>query len=166
MPKIHDSGYKKLFSNKVIFRQLMETFVTEDWVKDLDFSSCETVDKSFVSDHYKETESDLIYRLKLRDKEVYIFILMEFQSTVDRFMALRLLNYITNFYMDYIGSEEKVNMLPAIFPILLYNGESKWTAPVKLGDLVEGNELLVPDKLNSALFWQNIFYHPSIVVSF
>ncbi len=37
MNKIHDKGYKKLFSNKVIFRQLLETFVDETWIKDLDF---------------------------------------------------------------------------------------------------------------------------------
>jgi len=76
MPTIHDSGYKKLFSNKVIFRQLIETFVKEDWVKDLDFDSCDTVDKSFISEHYKETESDIIYKLRLRDKEIYIFMLI------------------------------------------------------------------------------------------
>lgn len=102
MTTIHDSGYKKLFSNKVIFRQLIETFVNEDWVKDLDFESCEPVDKSFISDHYKETGSDIIYKLKLKEKEVYIFILIEFQSKVERFMALRVLNYITNFYTDYL----------------------------------------------------------------
>lgn len=86
-PKIHDSGYKKLFSNRTIFQQLIETFITEAWVKDLDFSKCETLDKSFITDHYKETESDLIYKLKLRRKTIYIYVLMEFQSKVDRFMV-------------------------------------------------------------------------------
>jgi predicted transposase YdaD len=79
-PKIHDAAYKKLFSNRTIFQQLIETFITEAWVKDLDFSTCETLDKSFITDHYKATESDLIYKLKLRRKTVYIYILLEFQS--------------------------------------------------------------------------------------
>ncbi len=69
--KIHDSGYKKLFSNRTIFRQLMERFVAQPWVAELDFSACETVDKSFISDHYKETESDLIYKVKLQDENIY-----------------------------------------------------------------------------------------------
>lgn len=34
---IHDSGYKRLFSNKTIFRQLIQTFVEEEWVPQLDF---------------------------------------------------------------------------------------------------------------------------------
>lgn len=56
---VHDSGYKRLFSNKTIFRQLIQTFVEEEWVPRLDFDRAERLDKSFVSEHYKETEYDL-----------------------------------------------------------------------------------------------------------
>ena len=72
---IHDSGYKKLFSNRTIFRQLIETFVDEPWVKALDFSQAETLDKSFIADHYKATESDLIYKVKVQEQEAYIYLI-------------------------------------------------------------------------------------------
>ena len=134
---IHDSGYKKLFSNRTIFRQLIETFVNQEWVHSLDFDKCEPLDKSFISEHYKETESDLIYKIQFHDREVYIYILIEFQSTVDPFMALRVLNYITNFYMDFLVNNRGVNKLPAVFPIVLYNGAAPWTAPVNLSALIE-----------------------------
>ena len=134
---IHDSGYKKLFSNRTIFRQLLETFVNQEWVHSLDFERCEPLDKSFISDHYKETESDLIYKIQFHDREVYIYILIEFQSTVDRFMALRVLNYMTNFYMDFLVNNSGVQKLPAVFPIVLYNGSARWTAPVNLSNLIE-----------------------------
>ncbi len=136
---IHDSGYKKLFSNQTIFRQLLETFVNQEWVDNLDFTSCEPLDKSFISEHYKETESDLIYKIQFHDREVYIYILIEFQSTVESFMALRVLNYITNFYMDFLVNNRDVKKLPAVFPIVLYNGEAPWTAPVNLSALIEQN---------------------------
>ena len=137
MVNIHDSGYKKLFSNRIIFRQLLETFVGQEWVHSLDFNTCEPLNKSFISEHYKETESDLIYKIQFHDREVYIYILIEFQSTVDPFMALRVLNYITNFYMDFLVSNRGINKLPAVFPIVLYNGEAPWTAPVNLSALIE-----------------------------
>lgn len=137
--KIHDSGYKRIFSNRTIFQQLMERFVPQPWVAELDFSSCETVDKSFISDHYKETESDLIYKVKVRDENIYIYILIEFQSTAPRFMVVRVLNYITSFYLDYIESHSKIKdlLLPVVFPIVLYNGENAWNAPLEIADLVE-----------------------------
>ncbi|NJR52841.1 MAG: Rpn family recombination-promoting nuclease/putative transposase [Leptolyngbyaceae cyanobacterium CSU_1_3] len=118
--KIHDSGYKRLFSNRTIFQQLMERFVPQPWVAELDFSSCETVDKSFVSDHYKETESDLIYKVKVRDENIYIYMLIEFQSTAPRFMVVRVLNYITSFYLDYIESQAKVKDLRLRWYFRLY----------------------------------------------
>ena len=52
-------------------------------------------------------------------------------------MALRVLNYITNFYMDYIANHKQIKKLPAVFPIVLYNGEDRWTAPINLSDLIE-----------------------------
>ena len=79
----------------------------------------------------------MIYKVQLLNHEVYIYILIEFQSTVDPFMALRVLNYITNFYMDYIANHKQVRKLPAVFPIVLYNGEDRWTAPINLSDLIE-----------------------------
>lgn len=139
---IHDSGYKRLFSNKTIFRQFIETCIHEDWVQDLDFAACKKLDKSFISENYQETESDIIYEVKFWGQKSYLIILIEFQSTVARFMALRVLNYITNFYMDYLESNSKIKTLPPIFPIVLYNGDRKWTAPVNLSELIKPNDLL------------------------
>ncbi len=142
MRHIPDRGYRKLFKNKTIFRQLLETFVREDWVKELDFDSCETLDKSFIADHYKETISDLVYKIKLRGREIFIIVLMEFKSEVERFTSVALANYVSNFYMDYAASHKRIKKLPPVFPLLLYSGPRKWTAPESLDGLIEGQEYL------------------------
>lgn len=149
---VHDSGYKKVFANRTFFRQLLETFVNEPWVADLDFSEAETLDKSFIADHYKATESDLIYKVKLRGEAVYIYLLLEFQSSVDRFMVVRVAYYTLAFYMDYIANSKKkdgqaeeppkLEKLPVVFPLVLYNGADKWTAPERLSDLIENKPAL------------------------
>jgi len=155
---VHDRGYKKLFSNHTFFQQLLEEFVKEDWVKELDFSTCQRIDKSFLSADYDQTTSDVIYKVKLRGQDVYVIIITEFQSTVDRFMVLRVLNYITNFYMDYVYSlrekkeAKKLFKLPAIFPIVLYNGEDLWTAPIDIADLIESKPDLGKYKLSFQYF--------------
>ena len=141
MPKLHDSGYKFLFSNRTIFRQLIETFVPEPWVKEADFDRAERIDKSFVSEEYRRTESDLIYRLPVGKSRVYLYILLEFQSRVDRFMALRVLGYLVDFYRDYLKGRRKISKLPPVFPIVLYNGEDKWTAATNIASLIERADL-------------------------
>lgn len=138
----HDSGYKKLFSNHEFIRQLLTGFVNEEWVNYIEFNTLERLDKSFVSDEFSERESDLIYKVKFKNKDIYIFILLEFQSTVDRFMALRMLRYITELYQDLLKNH-KLKTLPAVFPLMLYNGEKKWTAPEELNILIKSS---IPDK--------------------
>ncbi|MCI0692110.1 Rpn family recombination-promoting nuclease/putative transposase [candidate division KSB1 bacterium] len=152
MHQIHDKGYRRLFKNKGIFRQLLETFVAKDWVKELDFKTCETLDKSFVSEQYKETVSDIIHKIKLRRQNIFIVILTEFKSTVERFTSLDIARYVASFYKDYVESNKNVRMLPPVFPILLYNGNAKWTAPTKLSDLIEGSGYLGEYSLNFAYY--------------
>ncbi|MCB0187947.1 MAG: Rpn family recombination-promoting nuclease/putative transposase, partial [Caldilineaceae bacterium] len=140
---IHDSGYKRLFSNKTIFRQLIESFVEEPWVQELDFTHATRIDKSFVAEHYKETESDIIYRVPLHRPngkaiDVYFYVLIEFQSSVQRFMVVRVLHYISSLYLDHLntyGVKETVH-LPPVLPIVLYNGDERWTAPTSLDELI------------------------------
>lgn len=141
MATIHDSGYKLLFSNRTFFRQLMESFVDQPWVKHLDFDRAERVDKSFVDEEYQQWESDLIYRVPLGEEEVYVYVLLEFQSTVNRMMALRVLNYVVSLYMD-LTRGQYLEKLPPIFPIVLYNGDAAWTAATDIADLIESEPAL------------------------
>ncbi|MFW6364187.1 MAG: Rpn family recombination-promoting nuclease/putative transposase, partial [Spirochaeta sp.] len=67
-------------------------------------------------------------------------LMIEFQSTPDRFMSLRLLNYITLFYLDYLSDNEGARMLPPVFPLVLYNGNGSWNSPTNIRDLIEPDE--------------------------
>jgi len=142
---MHDSGYKKLFSNPVIVKDLLLYFVNEPWVKWLDYNTLERLDKSFITEEFMNRESDIIYRINFQGKDLFIYILIEFQSSVDKFMPLRILRYITEFY-EYLVSAKKIKKLPPVFPVLLYNGEKKWTAPVNFGNLVDKSipEIYIP----------------------
>jgi len=56
---------------------------------------------------YEKRESDVIYKIQLRGQTAYIVILIEFQSSVDKFMALRILRYISSFYMRLKDSDSE-----------------------------------------------------------
>jgi len=152
---IHDRGYKRLFKSTNFFRQLLESFVEADWVAKLDFASCTRLDKSYVSDAYKETTSDVMYQIALQKEEkpkdgddkkeketVYICVLLEFQSTCPRFMVVRVAHYILSFYLDLVEGKQPLKKLPPVFPIVLYNGKDNWTAPTRLADVIDSPDLL------------------------
>ncbi len=78
----HDTGYKYLLSSKKAFLQLLRSFVQAGWAEGVDEASLIRVDKSFILQDFKNKEADLVYRAKLKDKEVIFYVLMELQSTV------------------------------------------------------------------------------------
>ncbi|HRV14495.1 MAG TPA: Rpn family recombination-promoting nuclease/putative transposase [Spirochaetota bacterium] len=138
---IHDKAYKYLFSNPLIVKELLESFVAMDWIKQVNFNKAQPIDKSYVNDDYKEYEADIIYKLYFKDRQLYLYLLIEFQSTVDRFISFRMLNYVMELYRELIY-KQKLKKLPVVFPILIYNGDRKWTAPQSLQELIDMPESL------------------------
>jgi len=59
----YDSGYHLLFSNPKLVEDLIENFVPETWVKQLDFSTLQRVNAKFHTDGLKRREGDIIYRV-------------------------------------------------------------------------------------------------------
>ncbi len=138
MPHEHDYGYKDLFSHPQLLKELLTSCVPEPWVQNLDFSQACKIDKSFITPRKKKLESDLIWRIPLQSgPDVYLYILIEFQSTVDHFMALRMLRYTLELYSSILKESPSLKKLPSVFPILLYNGDERWTAPENLADLID-----------------------------
>ena len=113
-------------------------FIADDWLHTLDYSTLEKVPGSYVSDDFKQREDDIVWRVKVGGEWVYLYILIEFQSTIDKYMALRMMVYIGLLYQDLIkqGKALPDGRLPALLPIVLYNGSQKWTAATNVADLI------------------------------
>ncbi len=111
------------------------------WLDRLDFSSLEMVPAHYVSGELEQRESDVVWRLRYGPSGdwFYVYLLIEFQSSVDRFMAIRVLTYLMLLYEDLILKKRltRSGKLPPVVPIVLYNGTRKWTAPVQVAVLVE-----------------------------
>ncbi|MEX3557151.1 MAG: Rpn family recombination-promoting nuclease/putative transposase [Burkholderia sp.] len=135
----HDNAYKLIFSHPEMLQDLLQGFVPEEWVALLDFSTLEKINASYVSDKLHNRADDIVWRLRLADKWLYICVLLEFQSRNDRWMALRLMTYTGLLYQDLIaqGQIKRGQGLPPIFPVVIYNGESRWTAPLDIAELID-----------------------------
>ncbi len=134
----HDHSYKHLFSNPEIVIDLLKGFVHQPWVNELDFSTLERPKDIFITDDLRERIDDVIWRVKHKNRWVYIYLLIEFQSTVDPFMAVRVPLYTLLLYQDLIKTQKlkKNDLLPPVFPVVLYNGEKRWDSSTQLNDLI------------------------------
>lgn len=152
---IHDSGYKYIFSHKGFIKQLLQSFVPMDWVNEIDFKNMEHVNASFIRKNFKNKESDIIYKLNYKDKPFYLYLLIEFQSTVDKSMPLRILSYVIDFYENLLR-KEKLSELPEVFPILIYNGNEKWTVPDNIINMISSYTKEIKEYLPSLKYYKII----------
>jgi len=134
----HDHAYKLLFSHPEMVEDLLRGFVHQDWIAQLDFSTLEKCNGSYVSDHLRSREEDVVWRIRLRDEWLYVYLLLEFQSRPDRWMALRMLVYVGLLYQDLVRTKQLTQdgRLPPVLPLVLYNGTSAWKAPLELEPLL------------------------------
>jgi predicted transposase YdaD len=138
MANDHDSGYKSLFSTPELVRDLILGFVPDEWLHSLDYTTLEKVPGSYVSEDFRNRVDDIVWRVKVGGEWVYLYLLIEFQSSVDKYMALRMMVYVGLLYQDLIkrGDVLADGRLPPILPIVLYNGSPRWTAVCDVFELI------------------------------
>ncbi|MBY4946184.1 Rpn family recombination-promoting nuclease/putative transposase [Cupriavidus respiraculi] len=138
MTKAFDAPYKLLFSSPDLVRDLILGFIPDAWLHTLDFDTLEKVSGNFVTDCLRERANDVVWRVKASEEWVYLYLLIEFQSTVDRYMALRVMTYLGLLYQDVVRGRvaQGRGTLPPVLPIVLYNGERPWTAATDIAALV------------------------------
>jgi predicted transposase YdaD len=128
-------------------RQLLETCVDEDWVREIEIQALEPMPSKMVDKRLVRRENDLLLRARYRGRDAYVLIVLEFQSSPDRFMTLRLATYVCMVWLSLVERSRTndkapvLQELPAVFPVVLYNGERAWNAPRRLEELVAGAEL-------------------------
>jgi len=137
----HDEGYKSLFAHPEIVRDLLIGFVHEDWIEQLDMKSLEKVSSQYISEELLKRDNDILWRVRCGKEWIYVYILIEFQSTPNDWMALRVLSYICLLYQDLLKNKKKTltrnGKLPPIFPLVLYNGAKKWDPETNISALID-----------------------------
>ena len=143
----HDGSYHSIYSNPEMMEDLLRYFVGEAWLDDFDFSTLKRVNAKFhhpdsklATARIKRREGDIIYQIKTRTgTEAYLYLFLEFQSTEDTWMAVRINSYVSLFMEQLIKENQLTqnHLLPPVFTIVLYNGQRPWKAPTQLSTLID-----------------------------
>ena len=144
---MHDAAYKLQFSHRRMVAGLLSGFLPGGASPGFDFDTLEPLPASHVGRALERREDDLMWRLRARAAPnggwVYVLVLLEFQSGVDRRMALRVLTYTGLAWEGLLrrgnrsGDDARsMTPLPPVIPFVVYNGASPWTAPLDVSELV------------------------------
>ena len=129
----HDTAWKLLFSFPEMVRGLLSGFTPSEWVSDLDLCALTRHSEGQVTDDARERHPDRVWEVDMHDRSGSVLVTFEFQSTVDRTMAVRVLVYTAMLYQDRLRSSPA--RLPPVLPIVVYYGPGAWTAQATVAGL-------------------------------
>ncbi|HEX8612459.1 MAG TPA: Rpn family recombination-promoting nuclease/putative transposase [Telluria sp.] len=138
MPAHHDLGYRSLFAHPELVRELVTTFTPFKLFDNIALSSFEPVDPVYVSERLAARQNDIVWRVRIGEQFLYVYILLEFQSGVDRWMALRMQNYVGLLCQGLVKRHQLPPplLLPPVLPLVFYNGVPRWSASMDLATLL------------------------------
>ena len=131
----HDRFFKNVLGQKEAAVDFFMNYLPADILKYLDLKTVAITKDSFIEKELKQLYSDILYQVYFEDIKGYIYLLFEHQSSVDKWISYRLLNYIVKIWGLEIKQKAELELLPPIIPLVLYHGKNKWNIGKKLSDV-------------------------------
>lgn len=134
----HDMMVRAVLSDLAEATSFLQTHLPQEVSQALSWSTLKLLEGSFVDEHLRESEADVLYEVQHVSGEasVWVYILLEHQSTPDRWMRFRLLKYCCRIWDLSFREYPDQRELPAIVPLVFYQGERRWSYSSEFADLV------------------------------
>ncbi|MGQ7178810.1 Rpn family recombination-promoting nuclease/putative transposase, partial [Escherichia coli] len=89
----HDALFKSFLTHPGTARDFMEIHLPKDLRELCDLDSLKLESASFVDEKLRALHSDILWSVKTREGDGYIYVVIEHQSREDIHMAFRLMRY-------------------------------------------------------------------------
>ena len=133
----HDLMVRAVLSDLAEATSFLQRHLPQEVSQALSWSTLKLLEGSFVDEHLRESEADGLYEVQHVSGEasVWVYILLEHQSTPDRWMRFRLLKYCCRIWDLSFREYPDQRELPAIVPLVFYQGERRWSYSSEFADL-------------------------------
>lgn len=136
-PTPHDCFFRESFGRIDIARDFLRCYLPAAILVDVALTTLMIAKDTYVSPELRPSYSDLVYTVGYRESELRIYLLFEHKSQLDYWVLLQLLRYIVASGEEYRKQHPQARHLPPVYPLVLYHGQKRWTAPASFHDLVE-----------------------------
>lgn len=140
--KPHDKLVRRLLSNTMTARGLLDAYLPET-VKDLlDLDCLERQPNTFIDAQHRFLEVDILFKTRCRDshEDAFVWFLVEQQREPDIWLPLRIFCYIAVIW-DHIRksskSRAKTVKIPFIYPLIISNASKPYPHSLTLRDMIE-----------------------------
>lgn len=146
MTSAHETACRQLLGKPQTISNLLQRFAPADLAAQLDLATLEQLEGSYVTGDCAQRHSDMVWRVRMKGdgcgegEWLYVYLLLDLQSTPDRWMALRLYTYLGLMCQDLVkrGEVAAGGSLPPVLPIVLYSGNRRWQYSTDLREVAAG----------------------------
>lgn len=129
----HDSLVKTIMTDPIAAQEFLEYYLPEDFKKLVDLSKITVEQESYIEESLNKKYSDIVYKISTKcEEEAFVYALIEAQSTIDYWTALRLWKYTLLLCERHKKGKDK---LPLVCNLVIYNGKKVYNAPRNLWSL-------------------------------
>lgn len=133
----HDALVRAVLSDVAEAASFLQAHLSQALSQALDWLTLQRLEGSFVDENLRGSETDLLYEVEHVSAEtsVWVYILLEHQSTTDRWMRFRLLKYCCRIWEMDLQATPAPNTLRPIVPLVFYQGKRKWPHATEFANL-------------------------------
>jgi predicted transposase/invertase (TIGR01784 family) len=137
IPQPHDSMVRAVLGDVAEARSFLQRYVPEELSQTLNWSTLRRLEGSFVDEELRRSETDVLYEVERVEGEssLWLYVLLEHQSTPDRWMRFRLLKYCCRIWDMNLAARPAPSELRPIVPLVFYQGERSWSYSTEFADL-------------------------------
>ncbi len=141
----NDGFFKAIFSQPEHATAFFKSHLPPEIVARIDWPSLTVLPGSFVKSSLQQVHSDLLFSVRIGERETLLYLLFEHQSTPDPSMPLRLLGYVTEIFTHHHKSHGLP--LPPVLPLVFHQGPDAWNISTAFEDLFELADEIAADLL-------------------
>jgi predicted transposase/invertase (TIGR01784 family) len=142
----HDRIVRSTMSQPQVIKEFFSNYLPANIKKEIDIDSIQLQKDSFVDDKLRMQITDLLYTAQFGQRQGYLYLLVEHQSTPDKLMPYRLLKYKLSI-MDHHLKTTNDKQLPIIYPLIFYSGKRPYNHSTNIFDLFGNQKQLAEDIL-------------------
>jgi predicted transposase/invertase (TIGR01784 family) len=140
----HDALFKHIFSELDSAESLLQSLQPPALAARLGWFSLSLESETFVDEALRDVHSDLLFSIRCDQRDAFVYVLLEHQSSPDEWMAFRMLRYVMRIWDRYLASHAGARRLPAVIPIVVHHGGRGWTSPTELLTLIDLDATALP----------------------
>ena len=133
----HDRLFRAVFSDPKEAAGLLQATLPPDVRDSFDWTTLALRSGTFIDEELRASQSDLLFQVDqtASGQPVSMYVLLEHQSSPDRWIRLRLLRYLCRIWEAELRDDPERRQLRPVVPVVFYQGERRWTHSTEFADL-------------------------------